>query len=105
MSLSLLLHEMATNAAKYGALSAPGGQIAVKWSLEDENTKLRLSWTESGGPPVSPPTSTGYGTRLITSTATYSLNGQLSQEFPPSGYRAEIAIPLRGDVTQENGLS
>lgn len=93
--LSLVLHELATNAAKYGALSVSGGQVRVSWQVED-TSKLRLKWVESGGPPVSPPTKTGYGTKLIKTTTTYSLQGHVQQEYANGGFRAEIVIPLGG---------
>lgn len=94
MSLSLVLHELATNAAKYGALSASGGRVRVSWQAEEENSRLRLKWVESGGPPVTPPATTGYGTELIQSATTYSLGGQVEQEYAAGGLEAEIVIPL-----------
>lgn len=101
MSLSLVLHEMTTNAAKYGGLSAPGSEVRVSWLLEDEGSKLRLKWVESGGPPVSPPTATGYGTTLIRATTTYNLHGDLELNYAPEGFRAEIVIPLGGASPDE----
>jgi two-component sensor histidine kinase len=94
MSLSSVLHEMATNAAKYGALSVPSGHLQISWRVEDATNQLRLHWVESGGPAVTIPATTGFGTTLIESTITYSLGGQLEQEYAPEGFRAEIMIPL-----------
>ncbi len=94
MSLSLILHELATNAAKYGSLSVPAGRVQVSWQLEEENSQLRLRWVESGGPPVTPPTKAGYGTELIQSATTYNLGGQVELKYPPSGLGPEIVIPL-----------
>jgi two-component sensor histidine kinase len=94
MSLSLILHELATNAAKYGSLSVPAGRVQVSWHLEEENSQLRLRWLESGGPPVTPPTKAGYGTELIQSATTYNLGGQVELKYLPSGLQAEIVIPL-----------
>jgi two-component sensor histidine kinase len=94
MSLSLVLHELATNAAKYGALSVPGGRVHVSWRVEDANNQLRLRWVESGGPPVIPPVATGYGTKLIDSATTYSLGGEVEQDYAPGGLKTEIVIPL-----------
>lgn len=94
MSLSLALHELATNAAKYGALSVSGGRVHVSWKLEEEDKKLRLRWAESGGPPVAPPATAGYGTRLIQSVTTYSLGGHLEQDYAAEGLAVEIVIPL-----------
>jgi two-component sensor histidine kinase len=93
MSLSLVLHELATNAAKYGALSAPGGAVSIGWELEASGA-LRLKWLERGGPPVSPPASTGYGTRLIEASTAYSLGGHVEQNYAAGGLEVEIVIPL-----------
>jgi len=93
-SLSMVLHEVATNAAKYGALSAAQGQVHVAWQVESNNTMLSLNWVESGGPAVTPPTETGYGTKLIQTITTYGLRGTVEQEYATSGFRAEIVIPL-----------
>jgi two-component sensor histidine kinase len=67
LSLSLVLHELATNAAKYGALSAEGGTVAIDWKITGRADALRLTlrWTERGGPPVMPPARHGFGSRLI----------------------------------------
>jgi two-component sensor histidine kinase len=94
MSLSLVLHELATNAVKHGALSAPGGRIRVSWQVEDANRKLRLQWAESGGPPVTAPVTAGYGSKLIQSAIAYQLQGQVEHEYAPGGFQAEIVIPL-----------
>ncbi len=92
MSLSLVLHELATNAAKYGALSVAGGLVHVSWHIEEENTRLRLNWVDSGGPAVV--ATTGYGTQLIQSATTYSLGGRVEQDYAAGGLEAEIVIPL-----------
>lgn len=92
MTLGLVLHELATNAAKYGALSVPGGQVSVSWLVEEAGGQLRLRWAESGGPSVSAPTTTGYGTQLIRSAT--SLGGQVKQDYRPDGLEVEIDIPL-----------
>jgi two-component sensor histidine kinase len=94
MSLGLILHELTTNAAKHGSLSQDGGRVQVSWQLEDENSELRLRWVETGGPPVMPPTATGYGNMLIHHTAIYSLKGSLEQHYAATGLQVEIVIPL-----------
>jgi two-component sensor histidine kinase len=94
MSLSLVLHELATNAAKYGALSAPGGRLRVGWQTDATNGSVRLKWTENGGPLVNPPAKTGYGTQLIRSTIEYGLRGQVEQNYAPGGLQVEIVVPL-----------
>jgi two-component sensor histidine kinase len=94
MSLGLVLHELATNAAKYGALSVSEGQIRIGWQVEEANSILRLWWVESGGPTVTAPTATGYGTKLIQSATSFTLGGHVEQEFTADGLKTEIVIPL-----------
>jgi two-component sensor histidine kinase len=94
MSLSLVLHELATNAAKYGALSVSDGQVRIGWQVEEESNQLRLKWEENGGPPVTAPSTTGYGTELIQSAIDYGLGGHVEQNYAANGLQAEIVIPL-----------
>lgn len=94
LSLSLALHELATNAAKYGALSASGGQVRVNWQRDKAGRDLRIRWVETGGPPVSPPSAQGYGTQLIESAIEYSLGGSVEQNFAPEGLVADLIVPL-----------
>lgn len=101
LSLSLILHELATNAAKYGALSVPGGSVHVAWDVKNDNRQLRIRWEERGGPPVQPPSSRGYGSQLMESTAVHSLQGRLEQYYAEAGLRTELVIPLGGDFTTE----
>lgn len=101
MSLSLVLHELATNAAKYGALSTSGGELRLCWLLEDEGRRLRFKWSEIGGPVVTAPTTTGYGTTLIRATTTYNLGGELELDYARDGFRAEIVIPLGGAFPED----
>lgn len=65
------------------------------WQVENEHRQLRLTWAESGGPLVNAPSKTGYGTRLIQSTTTYSLGGKVEQNYEKDGLQAEIVIPLQ----------
>lgn len=97
-ALSLVLHELATNAAKYGALSHPSGKVTVNWRVEEAEQRLRLTWRESGGPPVVAPETTGYGTRLIQSTATYTLGGEVELKYAAGGLEADIVVPLQTAV-------
>jgi two-component sensor histidine kinase len=87
MSLSLAVHELSTNAAKYGALSTEGGRISVLWQLEDRNNTptLLFRWTESGGPPVQPPHRRGFGSTLIERGLAMELGGTAVIDYPPSG--------------------
>src|SRR5260370_505454 len=83
--LSMILHEMATNAAKYGALSNDTGTIALDWEVITENAKpkLRLIWAEAGGPPVVAPVQRGFGSRLIELSARDQLDRQATLDFLP----------------------
>jgi PAS domain S-box-containing protein len=93
-SLALLLHEAATNAAKYGALARSGGQIAIAWSIKDDD--LELTWTERGGPRVEGvPTQAGFGTFLTDSTVSGHLNGVVERKWPHEGLILRISAPLR----------
>ncbi|HEX8533829.1 MAG TPA: PAS domain S-box protein [Allosphingosinicella sp.] len=98
LSLSLALHELATNAAKYGSLSGPGGAVTVSWEVEDAGDRtplLRLRWIESGGPLVVPPQSSGFGTRLLKVTAA-ELGGEMNADYLPSGLRWDLRFALKG---------
>jgi two-component sensor histidine kinase len=98
--MCLILHELATNAVKHGALSAPTGQVRVGWQSGQDisgggGRRLRLLWEEQGGPQVRPPTGDqGFGTRLVAFAAAHELHGQAELTFAPEGLRAEIVFPL-----------
>jgi two-component sensor histidine kinase len=99
MSLAVVLHELATNAAKYGAWSAPEGRVDISWArIEQPQPALRLTWTESGGPPVTPPSRKGFGTILIERSLPHELGGSVSLEFLPDGVQALFVIPLAPPV-------
>lgn len=85
--LSMILHEIATNAAKYGALSSDTGTVGLDWEILNEGNapKLRLVWTESGGPPVRAPVQRGFGSRLIERSARDQLGGEATVDFLPRG--------------------
>ena len=95
LSLSLLLHELATNAAKYGALSAPPGRVAVAWAIAGagEAAAFRLDWSEAGGPPVAPPSRKGFGTRLIERGLA---GGGVTMEYSVDGLACRLTAPLAG---------
>jgi two-component sensor histidine kinase len=88
----MAIHELATNAAKYGALSAAGGQVRVEWQVGAGT--LRLRWRESGGPAVAPPARTGFGTRLIRASLERELAGEVRLDFSAGGLACLIAVPL-----------
>jgi PAS domain S-box-containing protein len=96
LSLSMALHELCTNAAKYGALSNPDGRVRVAWSMTglDGSSRLHLRWEEQGGPPVSPPRRNGFGSRLITRGVAHELGAQVRLEYPVTGVTCEIDAPL-----------
>lgn len=91
---ALVIHELCTNAAKYGALSRPGGQLAVSWNQEP-NGDCRLRWEERGGPPVKPPQRRGFGTALIERSIPYDLGGSSRLDYLPEGLLAEFYLPSR----------
>jgi PAS domain S-box-containing protein len=95
LALAMALQELATNAAKYGALSNEGGHISVAWEIPDGAARmLELEWTESGGPPVVAPTRKGFGTRLIERSLAAEIEGEASLVYHPSGLRCRIRAPL-----------
>jgi PAS domain S-box-containing protein len=98
LSLALALHELATNAAKYGALSVPGGTINVTWDctgLPGER-KLRFFWREQGGPPVSPPSRRGFGSRLIESTLSSDFGSSAKVDYLPEGVVCRFEAKFTG---------
>ncbi len=96
LALSMALHELCTNAAKYGALSNGGGRVRIKWAVAGLNGKraLRLEWSESGGPPVGPRTRTGFGSRLIERGLSRDLRGNVKLDFATTGVSCHIEAPL-----------
>lgn len=93
LALALILHELATNALKYGALSTRTGRVQVDW--QSERDRLRLAWQESGGPAVVPPTRRGFGSRLLESSIRGQLAGTLDLDYAPDGLRCVMEFPLR----------
>lgn len=91
LALSLALHELATNAAKYGALSRLEGRVDLRWGVQNE--EVHLTWHESGGPLVIPPSRRGFGSRLI-EHASRDMSGQIGLEFAPEGVRCSITASL-----------
>ncbi|HEY1425435.1 MAG TPA: HWE histidine kinase domain-containing protein [Caulobacteraceae bacterium] len=91
LALSLALHELATNAAKYGALSVPDGRVEIRWERWDDG--LRLTWRERGGPPVATPTRRGFGTRLLEASFG-DVGGHSRLSYAPEGVIAEFCAPL-----------
>ncbi|KQT47424.1 hypothetical protein ASG43_09900 [Aureimonas sp. Leaf454] len=111
LSLALILHELATNAAKYGALSSENGRIAISWSTcaapaPDANgdgdadaeaagvSMFRLCWRETGGPPVARPSRRGFGTRLVERGLSGATGGSIRLDYPAEGFVYELLVPL-----------
>ncbi|QUS35143.1 HWE histidine kinase domain-containing protein [Falsirhodobacter algicola] len=92
--MAQILHEMATNAAKYGALSRPGGRLDVRWTPSTDGT-CRLTWRESGGPPVIAPDRKGFGSLLLERSLPFDLGGSSRIDYHPSGVEAEFVLPGR----------
>jgi PAS domain S-box-containing protein len=93
-SLALILHEIATNAAKYGALSAPDGRIRVDWTIREQHD-LYLRWEESDGPViVEPPRDQGFGSNLVKRSVTGQLQGNIEYDWRPEGLTVHVTVPL-----------
>ncbi len=99
VSIGLALHELSTNAMKYGALSNGSGRVEVLWErIEGEQPRLRLIWRETGGPPVQPPTRAGFGSFLLQRTLGHDLNGEVTVRFDPGGVVCLLEAPLQKEV-------
>jgi PAS domain S-box-containing protein len=103
VALSLILHELSTNAAKYGPLSTDTGQVSVAWSVvRTGERKLLLDWVESGGPPVASPTRRGFGSRLIQGLLSAERGGQVEMIYAPSGFRCHVQASLSAEWAADN---
>jgi PAS domain S-box-containing protein len=105
LTLAMAFHELATNAAKYGALSVPGGRVEIGWRpvpLEggDGRGLLQIEWTEQGGPAVSEPGRRGFGSKLIEGGVVNELGGSARLVFAPQGLRCEVLIPLESAMPE-----
>jgi light-regulated signal transduction histidine kinase (bacteriophytochrome) len=100
LALSLAIHELCTNAAKYGALSTPQGRVSIKWS-RTEPGGLNMSWTESGGPAVIRPTRRGFGSTLIERALAMETDGQASLQYLPDGVICSVMLPPASLVTSD----
>lgn len=104
-ALSLVLHELATNATKYGALSAPGGRVLLSWHRDEPEGVLRLRWAEEGGPAVAaPPARRGFGSRVIESSVRDQLGGSVRPHWGPDGLVCDIALPLDRAIIPEGAV-
>jgi PAS domain S-box-containing protein len=110
LTLAMAFHELTTNAAKYGALSAPGGRIEIRWRpvrLEggDGRALLHIDWQEQGGPPVAEPSQRGFGSKLIEGGIKTELGGSMRLLFEPDGLLCEILIPLEAAMLDNDRRS
>ena len=98
LSLALVIHELGTNALKYGALSSQQGRVDVNWRADRDNLGRRalvFQWAESGGPPVQPPSNRGFGSMLVERSISYELDGSATLDYRPQGLVCTISAPLR----------
>ena len=100
LSLAIALHELATNAVKYGAFSNDAGTIAVSWAVTPKSTgnRLVLLWQEQGGPPVAPPTHKGFGSWVIERGLAHQLSGKVALDYQPGGVTCTIDIPAPAEI-------
>ncbi|WP_170118021.1 PAS domain-containing protein [Cereibacter johrii] len=95
--LSMAIHELCTNAVKYGALSAPEGRVTIRWRLGPQD-RLTLVWAEADGPHVVPPSRAGFGMRMIETVLAVEAGGTVRLDFRPEGVRCEIEVPIRPEA-------
>ena len=100
LTLGMALHELTTNAAKHGALSTKSGSVEVAWQVDPADRRLRIRWTETGGPTVRPPERSGFGRLLLERALASDLGGEVQLDFAASGLRCVIAIPFDEGVAR-----
>ncbi len=93
IALAMTLNELCTNTTKFGALSVPTGRISIAWTIDENTKRLRLTWTESGGPAVHAPTRRSFGTRMI-ETLGKQLNGEVEMAYAPHGFAYALDVPM-----------
>jgi two-component sensor histidine kinase len=93
MALNLTVHELCTNATKYGALATEKGRVKVTWAVESGN-QVRLLWKESGGSVAEPPSQKGFGLELIETLCPFELRGTAKVRFVPDGLECELTFPI-----------
>ncbi len=100
LALAMAVHELVTNAAKYGALSAPEGRLTITWRrvTTPKGSTLRIEWREENGPPVTPPTKRGFGTTLIERALAYEFDAKVDRVFAPTGLTCAFDLPLIAEV-------
>lgn len=101
VSLGMAIHELTTNAAKYGALSVFGGKVDIAWTVVIDATRrtLNIDWVESGGPPVAEPKRQGFGSRLLEFVLPGQISAKTKIEYRPDGVRVQCVVPMPADAT------
>jgi two-component sensor histidine kinase len=103
-ALAMVLHELVTNAAKYGALSVPRGQVSVRWVYQPNGSAhatLAIDWQETGGPAVKVPTRCGFGTSVIRDLIPYELGGAVDLSYVADGVRCRIELPCAQNLGRD----
>jgi len=93
IALAMTFNELCTNTTKFGALSVPTGRVEIAWTVGDKAQRLRLTWTEKGGPAVEAPTRRSFGTRMMASLG-QQLNGEVQLAYQPTGFVYVLDVPL-----------
>jgi two-component sensor histidine kinase len=94
LAIAMALHELATNAVKYGSLSVPSGRVSIEWKVTPDAKTFTLRWQEQGGPEVTKPTRKGFGSRLIERSLAMELGGQVRLIYEPTGVVCLVEAPM-----------
>ena len=96
----MAVHELTTNAAKYGALSVYGGKVDVTWTIviDAKRRSLNIDWVESGGPPVKPPRREGFGSRLLEFVLPGQIQAKTKIDYRPEGVRVQFTVPMPAEA-------
>ena len=100
IAVAMTFNELCTNTTKFGALSVPGGRVAIAWTVDETSRRLHLTWTETGGPTVEAPTRRSFGTRLV-ETLGRQLKGQVELTYEPGGFVFALDIPLASIIVAD----
>ena len=105
-AMGMVIHELVTNAAKYGALSDQSGRVSVRWYRKlNGGAQLVLIWQETGGPSVKAPKKSGYGTGVVRDLIPYEFGGSVDLSFAPEGVRCRLEIPYDRDISDSRNGS
>jgi len=107
VALIMILHELATNAAKYGSLSVPSGALEVIWRRDDDDgrSQIRLRWIESSGPRVKVPSRRGFGSNLIERSMVHELHGEVTLDYRAEGLQAHLRFPWNERPSEESNVT